>query len=308
MREIQDALAAAMGMGDPLPAVPPARESNADYHSDLTHIGSTMIREYRRSPARYRDLYVTRTIERDPPSPAMVLGSLTHALIDDKDAWQTEFLLADGCNSRRGKAWDAYAEEAARRGLTPILEEQLATAKAMASSVLTHPLAAQLLGGNGPVEQAIRWQHPCGLKLKCKPDKVLLDPACDIVIDLKTSRDPGPDAWPRLAYWAYQYHLQAALYLDGVASLGGHRPGDFVFIVVGNDAPHDVYVYKCDGELLAAAREELDGLYHRLQHSLTHDDWVAPKSLELNPFRLPAGAGGNGEDVDLIIDGEEVSV
>jgi hypothetical protein len=318
MCEIQDALSAAMGL-NPLPppvqcsngmepAVPPKRESNADYHSDLAHVGSTMLREYRKSPARYNALYVARTIERGPPSNAMVLGSLTHALIDEPDAWQREFLLADGCNSRRGKNWDAYAEEAARRGLIPILDEQLLTAKAMAAAVLAHPIARQLLGGPGPVEQSIRWQHECGLKLKCKPDKLLLDPACDIVIDLKTSRDPGPDAWPRLAYWTYQYHLQAALYLDGVHSLGGHRPSDFVFIVVGNESPHEVWCYQCHKDLLQAARDELDVLYHRLQRSLTSGDWSAPQQYELNVLKLPAGAGGSGEDVDLIIDGEEVSV
>jgi len=308
MCEIQDALAAAMG-SPILPAVPPPRETNAAYHSDLTHVGSTMLREYRQSPARYNALYVARTIERDPPSKAMVLGSLLHALVDDADSWQREFLLAEGCNVRRGKLWDFYAEDAAARGLTPILEDQFWTARAMAQAVYSHPIAVQLLlRGPGPVEQPIRWEHGCGLKLKCKPDKILLDPAVDIVVDLKSSRDPGPDAWPRLAYWTYQYHLQAAFYLDGVASLGGHRPGDFVFVVVGSVPPHDVWVYKIDAELLEIARDELDGLYRRLHCSLTSGEWLAPGQNELQRLIAPRGALLDNEELSLVIDGEDVTL
>jgi len=305
MCEIQDALAAAMGLGDPLPIARAKRETNGDYHGDLTHVGSTMLREYRKSPARYNALYVARTIERDAPSNAMVLGSLTHALIDQPDAWQTEFLLADGCNSRRGKAWDAYAEEAARRGRTPILEEQLSTARAMAAALLAHPTAGQFFRAPGAVEQVIRWRHECGLKLKCKLDKLLVDEFGNTVVDIKTSADPTPEAF-KWSVKEYGYDIQEVMYLDGVHSLGRHKPTDFIFCVVGNVAPYDVWCYTLGPRSLKAARDATDDLYCRLQRSLTTGDWLAPKQLDLNVLEIPGN--GAAEEVNLIIDGEEVSL
>lgn len=306
MCEIQDALAAAMGLSsDPLPARPAPRESNADYHSDLTHVGSTMLRTYRSSPALYNALYVARILERDPSSNAMVLGSLTHALIADTDMWEEEFLLAEGCNSRRGKLWDGYAEEAARRGLTPILEEQLTTAQAMAAAVMAHPTARQFFSADGQSELVIRWQHECGLRLKCKIDKPLFSDDSDIIVDLKTSADPTPEAFAQSAK-KYGYDIQAAVYLDGVHSLGRHKPTDFIFCVVGNVEPHDVWCYTLGERSLQAARDVTDDLYHRLQRSLTTGDWLAPKQLDLNVLDIPGHAAA--EEVTLQIGEEEITL
>lgn len=278
-------------------------ETNAQYHADATHYGSTQIRCYRDSPARFHGLYVAKTIAPEQPSNEMVLGSITHCLVAGAPFGQ-EFLVGDGCNSRRGKTWDDVVFEAERVGLTPILPAQLETAEAMAAAVRARPIASQLFGAEGPVEEPIRWMdRQTGIPLKCKPDKRLPG----ICVDLKSSSTPAPQLFCWLAWWKYAYHIQAALYLEGVATVQHDLLTDFVFVVVGNKPPHDVWCYKMSEAAIEAARADLDDVLRRLAHSLKADAWTAPGQLLLNKFDPPRGAA-HADDVTLLIAGEEVSV
>jgi hypothetical protein len=283
-------------------------ETNGAYHGDLAYYGSTQIRCYRESPARFRDLYVTRTLPPEPPSNEMVLGSVTHCLVAGLPVGD-EFLVAEGCASRRGKAWDGWEDEAAQKGLQVVLPEQLEKAQAMAGAVMAHPIAGQLFRADGPVEHSIRWTDPAtGLPLKCKPDKLILGPPCVTLVDLKSSSIPAPNLWTWTAWWKYAYHIQAALYLAGVRThVDPAWPCEFVFAVVGNKPPHDVYVYKLAHATRDLALRELNDTLGRLRLSLDTGDWSAPEQNQINDFNPPRGIA-YAEDVSLVIDGEEVSV
>jgi hypothetical protein len=238
----------------------------------------------------------------------MVLGSVTHCLVAGLPIHE-EFLVAEGCNSRRGKAWESYEIEAADRHLQPILPEQLERAKAMAHAIMIHPIAGQLFRAHGPVEEPIRWIHlGTGLPLKCRPDKLIPSPPCVTVVDLKSSSIPTPQLWTWAAWWKYAYHVQAALYLEGVrATIDADSRLDFVFAVVGNKPPHDVYCYKLADTTLHLARADLADTLARLKHSLASNEWSAPEQNQINDFNPPRGLA-DAEQVSLLIDGEEVSL
>lgn len=282
-------------------------ETNGQYHADQEHYGSTQIRCYRESPAKFRDMYVTRTLPPEPASNKMVLGSVTHCLVAGLPIGD-EFLVAEACASRRGKAWDGWEDEARQQGLQPILPEQLERAQAMAGAVMAHPIAGQLFRAQGPVEQPIRWNDPVtGLPLKCKPDKLIPGPPSVGVIDLKSSSVPTPQLWTWAAWWKYAYHVQAGIYLEGVRTLDPHSRLDFVFAVVGNKPPHDVYCYKLTDDARRLARADLADTLARLKRSLATNEWTAPGQNDFNEFNPPRGLA-DAEEVSLLIDGEEVSV
>jgi len=281
-------------------------ETNAAYHADMTHFGSTMIRCYNRSPQDFYDLYVRSSRAPDPPSNQMILGSVTHCVVSGGNL-DEEFLVAYGCKSRQGNAWKDAAAEAAEKQLTPILPDQLERARAMREAVMRHPIAAQLLSADGPTEQSIRWQHASGLKLKCKPDKLILGPPSAVCLNLKTSRDPAPAQWPRWAWYDYQYHHQAVFYLQGVRTIVPGGILDHIWVVVGNEPPHDVYCYKLSDEAREIANCEMEDTLHDLAQSIYSDYWIAPGQNELNSFDPPRRS--NGDDVTLQMpDGEEVTM
>jgi len=273
------------------------KETNAQYHADLTHVGSTMLKTYRKSPARFHGLYVAGTIEPDPPAPAMVLGSLTHCLLLEPETFEHVFLVAKGCKVRRGKEWERIKAIAETEGKTPVFQAQLDHADAMARAVRANPVAAKLLRAEGAVvEQPIRWQDDSGLKLKCKPDLLIDDGDfrrelgldCVLCCDLKTSETPRPEQF----WWAAQKWgslPQAALYVDGCRSVrDDDRPVRFVFIVVGKEAPFDVYTYYVESSDLEDARTANVDTICRLARSLETGVWMAPGQDELLPLQPPS--------------------
>jgi hypothetical protein len=257
--------------------------------------------------ADFNELYVARTRQPDPPSNEMVLGSITHCLIAGTPI-EEEFLVGTDCNSRRGKAWNDVLAEAEEKRLQPILPDQLETAELMAASVRRHPIAGQLFEAKGLVEHSIRWIDPgTSLKLKCRTDHLIPAPPCWTVIDLKSSATPWPDAFLYVAYRKYYYQIQAAVYLRGVrhcAHVDPAAPVDFIFAVVGNKPPFDVWCYQMDGAEQAKADRELAAILDRLVQSYATGEWTAPGQNSLNAFKPPFG----GDDFDLEINGETVSL
>jgi hypothetical protein len=270
-------------------------QSNRDYHADHEWLSHSMLEVFRKSPAKYHAIYVAKTIPTDPPPREMILGSLTHLLVLQDEPFDRVFLLAEGCNSRRGKAWERYVDEAAEKGLTPVLPCQYEMAIDMAGAVKKHELSMRILDAPGPVETPIRWKDAAtGLTLKCKPDKLSDNPAVDFLlnVDLKTARDPGPspdpevfDGFPKQA-WHLGYHRQSAHYEDGVETIAT-RPTKRVYVVVGNTKPHDVYVYHVKDGLLDEGRIQNAETRRQLAKCYQAGEWCRPEEISLQPLEAP---------------------
>ena len=269
------------------------KETNAEYHADLTHYSHSMLEVYRRSPALFDAIYISQTIASPPPTPAMVLGSLVHCLVLEYDRFGDTYFIAAGCESRRGKAWAASVEEAERTGLECVLPAQVQDAKAMAKAIMKHPVAAKLLALDGVNEQPIRWRwQDDGLRLKCKPDRVITYDSHSIdgtfCVELKSSITPTPDEFMRQAY-KLGYHRQAAHYAAGCIFNHGW-PCNFIYVVVGKDEPHDVFVYQPDDEFLELGSHENTITCVAIESSLERNEWHAKDQNELQTLSLPAWA------------------
>jgi len=267
-------------------------ESITEYHADFEYVGNSGLKVYRASPARYFAMFVERSMPRPPPTPPQILGQLTHTLVLQRELFNQIYLIANDCKVRRGKAWEAFDQAAAEEGQQAVLPDQVDLARAMAAAVLAHPAAhTLLLDTPGIAEQSIRWTDPSGVRCKCRPDWLISEKRFEhlLCIDLKTSATPDPEGFGKQAE-NLGYFNQAALYLTGCASIHPDRPSRFIFIVVGNEPPHDVFCYVVPpADIHDAELENVDTLC-RLATSQQTNVWRLPDQDKLQELERPRWA------------------
>ncbi len=263
-------------------------ETNADYHADSSHNGSTMLGDYAESPRLYHGLHVAKTLPHRPATPAMVLGSLTHVFVLEPEKFDEEYVVAEGCSARRGKAWDAAAMEACPDRIA-VLPHQVDEARAMAASVLAHPLASTILERAESIEQSIRWTDPnTGIKLKCKTDFLVRDKGVVLAPDLKTTAELAK--FPS-SVANYRYHVQSRLYRNGIATtMPEGAEIQSLWIVVSKTPPHDVRVFRPSPAMDMQAGLELNAMLDRLAESFATDTWELPDSNIIEELELPRWA------------------
>ena len=229
--------------------------TNVRYHADRTCVSKSWIDKAAKSPLHLRHYLDAPPME---PTPAMVLGSLTHTRTLEPDKTFLEFAVAPKVDRRTkaGKAEHAEFLEMSE-GKTVVTEEQFHLASAMARSVKSHPVARGLLT-NGIAESSVVWHDKLsGLLCKCRPDYMhATDTALGTtVIDLKTTKDASPRAFAK-AIANFRYHVQSAFYLDGVSAATGVDMDAFLFVAVENEPPHAVAVYAADDMMVEIGRDE----------------------------------------------------
>jgi hypothetical protein len=85
---------------------------------------------------------------------------------------------------------------------------------------------------------------------------------------------------------SFGYHRQAAFYLHGCReAYQGIR--DFIFVCVGNSAPHDVACYTLSEELLEQGRLEVEALLREYRDRKQHNDWTPQWSKVLGLIDKP---------------------
>lgn len=262
-------------------------ETNAAYHADLTHCSHSTLEVYRESPAKFHATYIAKTLPPQASTPAMALGSMVHCLVLEPTKFSQLYIVADGCENRRGSQWKHAAATAAESGRECVLPAQVDEAKRIYDAVLQHPVAERLLTSEGIAEKPIRWKADCGLALKCKPDWLVTDPSRDMVlnVDLKTSASPSPLEFAKQAH-GFGYHRQAAHYNEGCA-VEYDRACRSMYIVVGKAAPHDVFVYQPDDEFVELGSYENIVTRAALENSLNKNEWFSENQNELQTLSLP---------------------
>lgn len=147
------------------------------------------------SPAHYR--YLVDHGRED--TIGLRIGRLTHTLV----LGGPKFAVWPG--TRRGKEWELFASEHAGQEIAT--ESEYAKARAMADSVLAHPLSDVLLAGEH--EKHIEWQY-LGRSFSSRLDVL----SGDSLSDLKTTVTAHPDRfmWQaiRLGYLAQMRAYQMA--------------------------------------------------------------------------------------------------
>lgn len=255
------------------------------YHADTSAVSHSMLEDFRRSIPLYHGRYVVSTLQRDEPTPSMVLGTALHALVLQPERFDDLVAVAPECD-RRTKAGKTALEEfqSVAVGKTVISREQHWTARQMVDGIQRNSLAWELLQARGRSELSLRWEHPFEVACKSRLDRV----ADGFSLDVKTSVDPSPDAWSKQAA-GFGYHRQQAFYQDALRKTLD-KSGPFYFVVVGNSPPYECAVYQLDEDAVEIGRQQNAELIAELQNCLLCDQWEGRWSGQVYRVKLPAWA------------------
>ena len=255
-----------------------------DYHSWHAHSVSRMkIAE--RSLKHYHHALTHPTEQ----TAAMALGSATHTGVLEPDKFDGLYVKSPKFDMRKKVDKLAAAEfELEHPDQTRLTESEWDLIAGMKDAVWAHPVAREMLGGEGIVEASAVWTDPAtGMRMKARPDYITTFDGWNHVIDLKTAKDGSRREFSR-AVANLKYYWQAAHYLDGLDVIA---PASrcFTFIVVENTPPHAVAIYTMDEGDIDQGRAELAKVVAGIAEAERENTWPGYPA-EVSEIQLPAWA------------------
>jgi hypothetical protein len=178
---------------------------------------------------------------------AMNIGTALHTKVLEPELFDDQFLVAK--LDRRTSEGKAAQAEAIARNLIILKPEEMFTIDSMDSEIKAHKGAMKLLQ-NGDAEQTVITEMD-GVLCKIRMDYVRKE---GIIIDVKTTIDASPEAFLKTII-NYNYHIQAAFYLDVLAQTE-YPSTHFAFIAVEKEAPFSVGVYTLDESFIELGRKK----------------------------------------------------
>lgn len=234
-----------------------------EYHS-ITAMSSGALKALARSPFHYWAEYRAPNRPAREPAPRMFTGTLAHCSVLEPDAMASRYIVVPEDAPRRPTAaqwkakkpspesvaamewWAGFNERAAGRLI--VTAAQYETTQRQVAAVLAVPELAHLLEDGRP-ESSVFWiDEETGAFCKARPDWVRpLPDGRVILLDLKTTVDPSPQAFGRTIF-SFGYHRQAAHYSEGFTRATGLEVAAFVFGAVSSEYPFVAVPYMLDEE------------------------------------------------------------
>ncbi len=242
------------------------------------------LKNYSKTPAHYLEAQNNPT----QTTPAMLVGSAVHCLVLDGPAvFSGCYAVAPECDKRTKAGKELFAEfVAASEGKEILTPDQDKQVQAMAATVLNHPTARKILTLCTRTELSVTWWDDKN-GLGCKGRIDAYNPTNGLLVDLKTTDDASPTAFARTCA-KYQYHGQAAFYLDGMLSAGAYAT-QFLFVVVEKAPPFAVAVYVADESMIEAGRLLVSEYLCKHAECLATDTWPG-YDIEVQTITLPPWA------------------
>lgn len=221
----------------------------------------------------------------EPPTPAMVFGTLAHLALLEPHAFMDRYVFAPAGIDRRTKAgkaaWAEWLETVGDREVVQEADWDLACQ--MAEAVARVPFGRKLLDGDH--EKVFRWtDETTGEECKIRVDSIRMVGGVPVIVDYKTTTDASLDAFSRKCV-DMGYDFQAGMYCEGVEKCLGIKPR-FVFIAQEKDPPFAVNVLEADEEMIQHGKDifrELLGIYHECK---TTNNWYGYLGAEAVIGRL----------------------
>lgn len=211
-----------------------------------------------------------RTHDREStPTPAMILGSATHAFIlgDDDDVVALDvdnFRTVDARNAR---------DEALAAGKYPLTNDQHDQARAMANAAKRNTDVAQLIL-NGNAEVSFFTTDPfTDQPMRGRVDWV--DESRHRIVDFKTTDSADPAVFARQA-GRMNYHLSAAHYGDSWGRHAGTASWEVLFVLIERDFPHTTSVCKLGPASLDLGRSAVQRGIRTYRRLTMSDRWATP--------------------------------
>jgi exodeoxyribonuclease VIII len=256
------------------------------------------------------------------PVDCLRVGDAGHALVLEPDRFIEQYTITGLCHGRKadgqecqnsgknkvGGHWYCGVHTARGAVVDPttatVSQSEFEMLKAMRKAIRAHPAARRLMDADGFTECSCVWTDPdTGEACKCRPDR-LVDVDGHTIADLKTTLDASPEGFGKQVM-KHLYHLQAAMYMDGVRKTRGHKVERFVFIAVEKKPPYLVAVYETPNSLLIKGGDLYRELLDQYHQCRTSGKWPGYGD-EMQDITVPMWA--QNEEITLSIGGESVSM
>lgn len=268
--------------------------TNEQYHADTSRISKSGIELINKSPAHYYAKYLDPNRVKEPPTKALVLGTITHLAILEPEHLESNYFILDDSkivsqiggdkprSTAKYKEWKAD-QLMLNQGKTHVMGDDFYRVAKMRDKVHAHPGARQFLS-KGVAEKTIYWTDPLtGVKCKCRPD---WDCELPYLLDLKTTEDASLIGFGKKAY-NYGYHTQDAFYLDGYNENAGYiAKKGFIFVAVESVAPFNVQVFVAPPSVYNLGKSEYQRGLKTYKECLEKNEWPGYGD-EVMPLTLP---------------------
>lgn len=263
-------------------------DSKDAYLADHCNVSHSSLEVFRESIPKYHAVFVTKTIQKEPPTTAMHVGRAIHTALLEPMNWQNKvFKKPDHINKRTisGKEeYDQWLKSIGGDWNKAILDaEDYDMVLRMRDAAWKEPKVKEYLERAGWTETPITWtDNDTGLRCKGIPDRFTED---GMILDVKTAREPWPSVFPRTAF-NYGYHRQQAFYEAGVSSKDV-EPRENVIIAVGNVEPFEVVAYTMPQEEMELGRREVRESLRELKQCVEFDSWTSRTHGKAMPCTFP---------------------
>lgn len=228
-----------------------------------------------KSPAHY----LAWLKQKPEQTPAMELGSAIHCAILEPSKFVDDYSYTN--LDKRTKDYKKLIEDHPKKIF--LSEEKYSLVLGIKSAVQNHPTVKKLFSHKeGFREQGILWMDR-DEKVNCKAKIDYFDMS-GVIVDLKTTEDASPSGFAQ-SIAKYNYHIQAAFYLDGLREQGidAHK---FYFVAVEKSSPYAVGVYELNELDIKQARFEYKELAKKYKQCELENKWPS-YSEEIQTINLP---------------------
>lgn len=260
-------------------------EHEADYHARPELSRSQLWTLYTKSPFHYR------FADKDEIDPAhMTRGKLAHYAVLQPEWLPKVYATAPKMN-KNTNAWKELVVKAFSDGLILVDQEEMDKVLRMAEMCHRESIVREFIAASS-VEESYTWaDEQTGVLLRCRPDAY--NGKLALMGDYKTTRDASPRAFAR-SVASYGYHLQEAVYMDGIRRNGLPVEGT-IFIAQESSAPFAVQVYELSPDATGTGQAIYREALARFKACEDADSWPAYGG-GVQTLELPAWAMEREDD------------
>ena len=235
------------------------KDISDDEYNEIDAIRATMLK----NSNKHSMMTAYRMSLNSPDSPALTFGRMFHCLSLIPDRFEQEFFVLPKLDLRKPDHKMMKADIIRQnRGKQEVSKKDHEAAVFMANRLReSDNVDIQDMFKDSIKECAILWDGKlAGITCKVKIDMLCDDKDTGFIADIKTASAVEPAIFQKDAM-KYGYHIQAALYQEGVYELTGLRL-PFFFIVISKDKFGEYAIDKADEEFIKYGRyimeEELE--------------------------------------------------
>lgn len=223
----------------------------------------------------------------EEPTESLIFGQAFHMYVLQRGIFNDNFVVAPECNKHTTpgkKIWNDFCESS--QGKTIITLKMLEQIEEMTKKLLSNKYVRILL--NGAHEKEFFWtDKQTGERCKCRVDTLSLVSGQRIIVDLKSADNAELGAFMRRAI-DYNYHTQAAYYIDGVEA-NINEKCDFVFIAIEKKPPYAINIMQADDLFLKYGLDEYHRLLNVYHDCKINDNWYGYNGKDeiINILGLP---------------------